>query len=54
MACGKRELGTVINMRENIYKIRNMVMEFLAGLGETFIRVTINKMFELGSDKCTG
>lgn len=41
-------------MRESIYKIRSMAMESLAGQEGTSIRVTINKIFELGLEKCIG
>jgi hypothetical protein len=41
-------------MRDNIYKIKNMAMESLAGQEETSIKATISKIFELGLEKCIG
>ena len=54
MGCGKKGWVIVINMRVNIYKIRNMVMESLAGQVVMSIRETINKIFEQGLEKCIG
>ncbi len=54
MGCGRKGWGIAINMRGNIFKIRNMAMESLAGQEGMFIKETINKIFDLDSERCIG
>jgi hypothetical protein len=54
MGCGRKEWEIAINMRGNIFKIRSMAMESLAGQEGMFIKETINKIFDLGLERCIG
>lgn len=54
MGCGRKEWGIAINMRGNIFKIKNMAMESLAGQEGMFIKETINKILDLGLERCIG
>jgi hypothetical protein len=54
MVCGKKEWGIAINMKESIFKIKNMDMEFLAGQEEMYIKGIINKILDVGLERCIG
>ena len=54
MECGKKEQGTVINIKDNTYKIRSTAMVFLLGQVETFIKEIIRKTYEVVLGKCIG
>jgi hypothetical protein len=43
-----------IVMRENMYQIKRLVMEFLFGKVEIFTREIIKTMREMALEKCTG
>lgn len=54
MGFGKRVREIVINLKENIEKIRKMVMVFLLGIMGIFIKEIIRMMFAKATEKCIG
>jgi hypothetical protein len=51
---GRIKLEIVINMRENIYRTKNMVLVFLRGRLEISIKEIIFKMKDQAMAKCFG
>lgn len=51
---GNEAPGIVINMRVNIDRTKNKVMEFFNGRMETFIKETFRMIWKTDMEKCTG
>jgi hypothetical protein len=51
---GKATIQMQISMMESIIKIKSMGMEYLSGKVAMCIRVTTQKMREMGMGRCTG
>lgn len=51
---GNEVLGIAINMRVNIDRTKNKVMEFFSGRMETFTKETFRTIWKTDMDKCTG